>query len=204
MSVNKENKGRGRGCVQQDIQIHSEEIYNKNPKLCEYCSFPIPYKKKFNKFCNHSCAASFNNTGIRRNFILGTRPKTQCINCGTLTVNQKHCCFECFINYNAKERKRKIKENGAIFSNRDKKYLIEDRGNVCEICRIEEWLNNPVLLILDHKDGDSDNNSLDNIQLVCSNCDATLDTYKSKNKGRGRDSKRRKYRQVRYHNGSCN
>lgn len=204
MLKNKKNKGKGRGCVQRDHQKKSKEEYNKNPKLCLYCNSAIPYKKRNNKFCNHSCSASFNNVGTRRNFVLGTRPKIRCFNCGTLTVNSKYCCFKCFLSYNEKERKRIIKESGSIFSIRDKKYLIEERGNVCEICGTEEWLDKPILLILDHKDGDSDNNSLDNIRLICSNCDATLDTYKSKNRNYGRDSKRRLYRHTRFKNGSCN
>lgn len=32
--------------------------YNKNPKLCRFCEYPISYKKKdTNKFCSKSCSA---------------------------------------------------------------------------------------------------------------------------------------------------
>jgi hypothetical protein len=37
------------------------EEYNKNPKLCIECSFPITYEKRVNKFCSHSCSATRTN-----------------------------------------------------------------------------------------------------------------------------------------------
>lgn len=37
-------------------------------------------------------------------------------------------------------------------------------------------------LILDHINGINNDNRLENLRIVCPNCDATLDTYKSKNK----------------------
>lgn len=37
--------------------------YNLNPKLCKQCNCIIPYdKKKTNKFCNSSCAGTYNNS----------------------------------------------------------------------------------------------------------------------------------------------
>ena len=48
---------------------------------------------------------------------------------------------------------------------------------------------------MDHIDGNSDNNILSNLRLVCGNCDMQLPTYKSKNKGNGRY-----YRRLRYKN----
>lgn len=173
-------------------------------RKCKYCDTELPKEKKQNIFCNSSCAASFNNKGIRRNKSLGDRKKIKCLECGTLTVNAKFCCFDCSNIFRRKERKKKIFAENKIFDNRDKKYLIEERGNVCEMCGTSEWLENPILLILDHIDGNSDNNSLDNVRLICSNCDATLPTYKAKNKDKGRDTLRRKYRQKRYKLGSCN
>lgn len=32
--------------------------YNKNPKKCKNCHLPIPYDKKINTYCDHSCSAS--------------------------------------------------------------------------------------------------------------------------------------------------
>ena len=59
--------------------------------------------------------------------------------------------------------------------------LIEYR---CACCGIgPEWNGKPMPLILDHINGTNNDNRIDNLRFVCSNCDSQLDTYKSKNKG---------------------
>ena len=56
----------------------------------------------------------------------------------------------------------------------------------CECCSIgPEWHGRPMPLILDHINGVSNDNRLENLRFVCSNCDSQLDTYKSKNRKRG-------------------
>ena len=53
----------------------------------------------------------------------------------------------------------------------------------CAICNIEPvWQGKPMPLILDHKNGVNNDNRLDNLRFVCSNCDSQLETYKSRNR----------------------
>lgn len=73
-------------------------------------------------------------------------------------------------------------------------YLLERQSGVCQICSIEPiWNDKPLKFIRDHIDGNSSNNHPDNIRLICHNCDSQLDTYKAKNKGNGRHSRRQRY-----------
>ena len=73
-------------------------------------------------------------------------------------------------------------------------YLAEEQDHRCAICRHpDEWNGQPLVLIIDHVDGDSTNNRRDNLRLVCPNCDSQLATYKSRNMGRGRHSRRQRY-----------
>lgn len=51
----------------------------------------------------------------------------------------------------------------------------------CE-CGNSTWLNNPIPLELHHKDGNKNNNNLNNLELRCPNCHYFTDTYKSKNR----------------------
>lgn len=67
-----------------------------------------------------------------------------------------------------------------------KRYLLHKNGNTCSICSTSVWFGVPVPLVCDHIDGDSTNSDINNFRLVCCNCDALLDTFKSKNKGKGR------------------
>lgn len=65
---------------------------------------------------------------------------------------------------------------------RDQK-LIDYRCGCCGIG--PEWQGNPMPLILDHINGINNDNRLENLRFVCSNCDSQLPTYKSKNKNNG-------------------
>jgi transposase-like protein len=48
----------------------------------------------------------------------------------------------------------------------------------CELCgQGEEWRGKRMALILDHINGVADDNRLENLQIVCPNCAATLDTH---------------------------
>jgi hypothetical protein len=52
----------------------------------------------------------------------------------------------------------------------------------CEMCgQGETWQGRRISLILDHINGVADDNRLENLQIVCPNCAATLDTHCGKN-----------------------
>ncbi len=51
----------------------------------------------------------------------------------------------------------------------------------CCRCGLTEWLGNPIPLELHHKDGNKNNNHLDNLEILCPNCHYFTDTYKTKN-----------------------
>jgi hypothetical protein len=93
-------EGAKRGCATQRRAALAR--YAANPNHCKFCGAVIPVgsskvaitKKK--KFCNHSCAAKFNNQGASRN------PKRyrKCIWCNGdfrgASLHQKYCCPKCY------------------------------------------------------------------------------------------------------------
>jgi hypothetical protein len=55
--------------------------------------------------------------------------------------------------------------------------------NICDICgQDENWVSGKISLILDHVNGDNNDNRIQNLRIVCPNCDTTLPTYKGRNK----------------------
>lgn len=65
-----------------------------------------------------------------------------------------------------------------------KRYLAEKHGEKCADCGIEStWNSKPLMLQLDHIDGDSDNNYPRNIRLLCPNCHSQTENFGSKGKG---------------------
>lgn len=66
-----------------------------------------------------------------------------------------------------------------------KKRIIADQliDHKCACCGIgPEWQGKPMPLVLDHINGVNNDNRLENLRFVCSNCDTQLDTYKSRNR----------------------
>lgn len=52
----------------------------------------------------------------------------------------------------------------------------------CELCgQTEDWHGRRMALILDHISGESTDNRLENLRIVCPNCNATLDTHCGRN-----------------------
>lgn len=76
-------------------------------------------------------------------------------------------------------------------------YLLTKFGNKCMICGVETWTGQPVPLIMDHINGNSDDHSKENCRLVCRNCDGLLPTFCRKNKGYG--GTKSQGRMKRYH-----
>jgi Zn finger protein HypA/HybF involved in hydrogenase expression len=83
--------------------------------------------------------------------------------------------------------------NGTLGKNGLKKWLKEKYGYKCAECNLTEWRNKPIVLELEHRDGNSENNEFENLCLICPNCHSQTDTYKGKNKGNGRHARRQRY-----------
>jgi predicted DNA-binding protein YlxM (UPF0122 family) len=54
----------------------------------------------------------------------------------------------------------------------------------CYVCGLIDWLGKPIILILDHINGIGHDHRIENLRLVCPNCDSQSDTYSFRNVGR--------------------
>jgi predicted nucleic acid-binding Zn ribbon protein len=167
-----------------------EEEYNKNPKLCECCGKPIPWEKRQNKYCSHSCAAKITNIGVSRNKVITDR---FCVNCGKpLDSNhKKYCSKGCQIEVEQTQYIQRWKEGlesgskGASgVSTIVRRYLMTLYDNKCQLCgwgQINQYTNS-IPLAIHHINGDCTDNSFDNLQLLCPNCHSLTDNFGSLNK----------------------
>jgi len=51
----------------------------------------------------------------------------------------------------------------------------------CEICKLTEWLGQPINLELHHINGVNNDNRLENLQILCPNCHSYTENYRGKN-----------------------
>lgn len=184
------------------------KAYEANPVLCKYCSTVIAYDrmKRGVKFCNKTCSATFNNMArIKKSTIKVTRvsknttPLVTCMNCMLLAPEYKNgrsfCSHQCFVSKNKHDRLIEWLAGGKIASKLSvKSYLLKEQNGQCASCSISTtWNDKPLVFDLEHKDGDSSNNSRVNLELLCPNCHSQTATYKGKNKGKGRHHRMQRY-----------
>jgi HNH endonuclease len=180
--------------LEQHLQERSQRVrddYEANPKHCLFCGKKISFEKRWSKFCNHSCSAKYNNRGVTRHI-----SHSRFCSCGKPKKLTNKYCDECI----EKRVYNKIVLLADAKTDRTRrKLIIQQRGYHCEVCGISEWMQKPINLELDHIDGDADNNSSDNLRLICPNCHSQTETYKGGNAGK--NSSRQMIRRKRYAEG---
>jgi 5-methylcytosine-specific restriction endonuclease McrA len=167
------------------------EEYELDPKLCLFCGTKITFERRRATFCNCSCSASYSNRVRPRE----TKRSRVC-SCGKPKLLSNKYCSDC-IERRVYQRPQSVELLKAPASMR--RLLIEQRGHQCEDCGLSEWKSQPIPLELHHKDGNSDNNTEQNLMLICPNCHTFTEHYKGSVKGK--DGSRQKMRRKRYANG---
>jgi len=174
---------------------HAEAVSRWVPASCPHCGTPIPYEKRGLKFCNHSCAASFNNRGVQHNKPKPpVNPEGRCLFCGkNVLVTRMYCNTRCLRDADRGDRVAAINLSGDLWAGwkhersiRD--YLLQTQPNECSTCHRTEWEGSKIPLVMDHIDGNPENWMRDNLRLLCPNCDAQTATYLGRNRGKGRRS----------------
>ena len=141
------------------------------------------------KFCSKSCSVTYNNnTRHWREKHNKKKLIIKCLNCEN-PASIKYCSTKCQVDFQIKEKII----SGTASAKTMKNYLLTKYGNKCWECGITEWNKKQIVLELEHKDGNSQNNDEANLSLLCPNCHSQTTTYKGKNKGKGRHSRRLRY-----------
>lgn len=181
--------------TQQAQKQERIDFYMSDPKKCKQCDSILEYEDRNKTFCNSSCSASYNNAKREKNPIV----TYECLNCKKENIysNQKYnkyCNITCQKEYEHKQRIVEWQEGGTIGKGPLKRYLAEQKEG-CWECGITEWNGKDIVLELEHINGNSSDNTEENVSLLCPNCHSQTPTYKAKNKGNGRHYRRQRYQE---------
>jgi hypothetical protein len=202
------------------LKQEAKDKYYLNPNICKQCSGVIPYEKRRTSllFCGHSCSATYSNTKRAKKekvaFVLDSKKEivkvlkaeSNCLFCEKILNGKanKFCNSKCQQSFLKKRLHEKLDQGivSGVTTKRIRQYLIEKYGAKCmgvDSAGVQcGWDKiNPYTgkcpIELEHIDGNSNNNSFDNLKLLCPSCHSLTPTYKNLNKGNGRHQRRIRY-----------
>lgn len=123
--------------------------------------------------------------------------KSNCLNCNDIIIYKasqkqgKYCSNKC-------QMEKQYNDLISLWENKNispstrvqRKYISAKQNNKCLNCNISTWQNAPLILELDHIDGNASNNNISNLRMLCPNCHSQTPTFKNKNKGNGRKNRK--------------
>lgn len=169
--------------------IRIEVPFPKHSMMCLFCDASLPLEDSRRKFCNRSCAASYNN--IKRGAGFKKSQNRKCTMCPAILkyYQNGYCSMVCFNEFRRSRRSERAKEGTLNDPTSLRSHLLHTRSHICVICDGTEWMGVPIPLTVDHINGNPSDDRDENLRLICPNCDRLLPTFGSRNKGFGRKSR---------------
>lgn len=178
----------------EEPAIKKHIAYVPKERYCVICGKELEGHQL--KYCSESCR--------NRNKYLTEGHDVVCQECGktfkSRKPNRKFCSNECSAKQRSKETISKwIEGKYTINPNLSlpksiRQFLYEKANYKCEECGFEGYnkATNNTILQIHHIDGDSGNNSINNLKVLCPNCHAMTENYMALNKGYSARDKRYK------------
>ena len=178
---------------------------------CANCGCEFKTYDKRRKFCSLSCSTTYNNkkrsthtveyrkkiSSILRGYESEYYQNRICEVCGKPIpdgfVNKHTCSTKCGGVYRHNQKVNDWLEHPDKYDRSDrypfiKEYLMSIHDNKCEICgwSVTNQYTGVIPLQIHHINGDSTDNRIENLQLLCPNCHTLTENYGSRNKGKSK------------------
>ena len=179
--------------ISNTLKLKNKEIQKEqNKKFCLICGKELTGRKK--TYCSKEC---------RKNSYKREKVVKYCIYCGkefTGLSDRKFCSVDCSNQYQKDNIIKLFLENNYFNDGNIKipkvirEFLYEKCNYKCEVCGYEGYniKTGNTILQIHHIDGNSKNNSPNNLQVICPNCHAKTENYMALNKGNSKRDKRYK------------
>lgn len=160
---------------------------------CKKCNKEFTPTKGFIKYCSWECRSSrtFSEESKQKKSVATKRLWEQGNHreIDWNKINQDEDKVRRHKEHNLKITEQRILNDEKVWTGTIRKYLIDKHGHKCWICNVSKWKNIDgdmvdVPLVMDHINGNKTNNNLDNLRIICRNCDGLLPTFCSRNIGR--------------------
>lgn len=159
-------------------------------KHCPVCNIDFFSSDNRKKYCSKSCAAKHNNTVFVKR--IRTARGYFCEHCGgeISGSGKKFCSSQCSADHRYTEKIAMwvsgdydaSRQSGEI-SSWARNYLLKQSNHACSKCgwSVANPTTGKVILTLEHKDGNWQNNRFDNLEVLCYNCHTLTKTFGSLN-----------------------
>ncbi len=148
--------------------------------LCENCNSEHEGQYGSGRFCCSSCARGFSTKSQRGEINRKVSEKLK----GQLSPHKgkKLSAERKRIAKSAQKEYYDAKPFDEIGKAGKKARIILEQHSKCNRCGLDEWLGNPLVLELEHKDGNSQNDLRENLECLCPNCHSLTSTWRGRNK----------------------
>jgi hypothetical protein len=152
-------------------------------KKCKKCKNDFQPQKGLINFCSLTCRNSREKSDETKNKISNGVKNSEKFR-QSLNNSVK------FIDYKKRAKKNKETWDKKILNaeyetlsfERLRKRIKLEQDNKCNKCGIDSWNDKPIVLELEHKDGDHNNNKRENLESLCPNCHSQTETWRGKDK----------------------